>query len=117
MAPTTVAASTLAPASAAIGTAGACTFVDTVIGTEKEEGQDRLSVRVRYAIFCSSSASIERCSGACGPAFSRANERLRGSDALFSNEHALCPAVGLPSVVAPSSPTIEAPNFPFTFRD
>jgi len=26
---------------------GACAFVDTVIGVEKEEGQDRLSVRVR----------------------------------------------------------------------
>lgn len=28
------------------GTPGICTFVDTVVGTEKEEGQDRLSVQV-----------------------------------------------------------------------
>ena len=48
MAPAPVAAAgTMAPATAAVGTAGVCTFVDTVVGTEKEEGQDRLSVQVR----------------------------------------------------------------------
>lgn len=46
---------TMSPTSAepfipeATGTPGACTFVQTVAGTEKEEGQDRLSVQVRGA--------------------------------------------------------------------
>ena len=36
-----------AAATVADSPVGACTFVDTVIGIEKEEGQDRLAVRVR----------------------------------------------------------------------
>ena len=35
-----------AAATVADSSVGACTFVDTVIGIEKEEGQDRLAVRV-----------------------------------------------------------------------
>ena len=51
-APSPVAVSTMSPTSTepaipeAVGTPGICTFVDTVSGTEKEEGQDRLSVQV-----------------------------------------------------------------------
>lgn len=47
MAPAPVAAGTMAPASVANGAVGVCTFVDTVSGEEKEEGQNRLSVQVR----------------------------------------------------------------------
>jgi len=35
----------------ATGTPGFCTFVDTVVGIEKEEGQDRLSVQVTGGCF------------------------------------------------------------------
>ncbi|CAM9496191.1 unnamed protein product [Scytosiphon promiscuus] len=42
------AAPTTSPiATPAHGTPGICTFVDTIIGTEKEEGQDRLSVQTK----------------------------------------------------------------------
>eukprot|EP00752_Nemacystus_decipiens_P010876 g9669.t1 len=50
MAPAPVPAATMAPASASIGSTGVCTFVDTVVGVEKEEGQDRLSVRAQEGV-------------------------------------------------------------------
>ena len=50
--PSFAAFSTISPVSVepviadATGMPGVCTFVDTISGTEKEEGQDRLSVQV-----------------------------------------------------------------------
>lgn len=47
---------TFAAATVTPSPVGACTFVDTVVGVEKEEGQDRLSVRVR-ALLAAAAAS------------------------------------------------------------